>query len=148
MIENSLILMVGVTGSGKTKYVEDNYSDCQVITEKNLIKAIKKEGLPNDPKFLYSLMAVIARQHMISGFPIVVDANNIDLESIFIWKEYADMYNYKLKLIVMKPKFPNPELKATDNDLLEDCKFKELIQVFNLEHHKLYDNIIYVTEDK
>jgi hypothetical protein len=145
-LKNELVVVIGYN---RSSYIEKNINNYQLIDEYVLSEAIRKEQLPNDPKFLYSLMAVITRMYMIIGLPIIVDSQSFELESIFLWKQFTVMYNYRLKLIIL---FPEKE-RSYLNDLekISLSKFNELVSILKMKHHRMYDDIQYTeptTEEK
>jgi predicted kinase len=139
--KRELIVLIGITASGKSYYIDKFLiKDYQYVSDKYISFAIKKEDVLYTEETKNMLMAIYARAHMVRGLPIVVDEPNLELESLFIWKEISFKHNYKIKGIIidtpiivcierwesiLKRKLNKIEKQQIE---LEDKKFQELKQ--------------------
>ena len=143
-MKNELVLLVGNEES-HLKYIEEHFETYQVINENVIASCLIKEELPSFSAFVCRFIAAIARSHMLVGFPVVVSSNSIELESIFIWKQYAVMYNYELKVFIFSETFND-----SDESRIRQTKFNELKSILTMKHQKVTDYVIFVDpeEDK
>ena len=91
-----LIIMIGMTASGKSYYVNENYiRNHQIVSENHIVEAMKLENIELAEDLKNMITAVTTRALMIKGLPIVVDEPNLTLQSLFIWSKFAFHHNYK-----------------------------------------------------
>lgn len=155
----NLILMIGPSFSGKSYYVDRYLNKLQRISDFHIRKALIDEDttLPQDMR--YFIMSVMCRSFMLNELSIVVDEQNLDLESLMIWRKLASEYNYFLEGILMDIPFDDcykrGQVVAGKNQdftmLLKKqfAKFEELKTILNMKHQKIFDNLIIINpEDK
>ena len=100
-IPRELIVMIGMTCAGKTYHVDKFYlASHQIISSRHIKQALKNMGIAND-ELLYMNMDVVARANMLKGLPIIVDENNLTVESLFIWKKLCNEHKYQIKGVLI-----------------------------------------------
>lgn len=155
-----LVIMVGITASGKSFHVNKHYiKDHQVISENHIIEALKLESLGVDEELKDIIMAVSTRALMIRGLPIVVDEPNLLVESLFIWKRLAHYHQYKIKVVLIDTPydvclsrlhdlFPGQVDQSVEKNLeKQQQQIQELKSVLSMEHQQIVDEIEYISYD-
>lgn len=157
--QRELIIMIGIAASGKSYYVDKNFSKThQVISESHIVEAMKLEGMEFDEDFKNAVMAVSTRALMIKGLPIVIDEPNLLIESLFVWKNLAYQHKYIVRAIVVDTPVEicldrlkgilgniNEELKQVLYK--QDDQLQEVLMIFNMEHQKIVDEVSFIHYD-
>lgn len=158
--ERELIVMIGMSFSGKTYHVDFNYlPKYQLISLKHLKQALKTTRISNED-FIYACMDLVARSYMIKELPIVVDESNLDIDSIFLWKKLTREFGYNLKGVFIDTPLDvcTARLKyALNGDKItekmheklatEYDKVEELKQILKMKHQSVVDNVVFITYD-
>ena len=159
-LERELIVMIGMSLSGKTTYVDLNYLPNYQIVSATCIKEAIKTTRINTPDFIYAAMDVITRSHLIKGLPVVVDEKNLSVESLFLWKSIAREFDFYLKGIMMDTPLHicTARLKKILNGKMiteeqhkklekENDQIEELKQILKMKHNSIVDEIVFITYD-
>lgn len=157
---SELIVMIGMTSSGKTYHVDKFYlKSHQIISSRHIKEAIKTTKLPNDQNLVYMTMEIITRSHMIKRLPIVIDENNLTIESLFFWKKICSEFDYILKGIILDTPLEicvKRLASLTEEELTEEIheklkkeneRVEELKILLNMKHQKILDRTTYITYD-
>lgn len=158
--ERDLIVMIGMSLSGKTYHVDLNYlPEYQLISRNHYQQALATTKM-TDPALIYVAMELAARAHMIKGLLIIVDEANLSIDSLYIWKAMTRElgYNFKgvfidtpLDVCTARLKYLLKGEKITEEMheklSLEHEKVEELKTLLKMKHQKLVDNIVFVTYD-
>lgn len=158
--KRELIVMIGMTLSGKTYHVDLNYlPQYQLVSSKHIRRAVQTTKIQS-PDFLYACMDVIVRAHMIKGLPIVVDESNLTIESLFMWKSVTREFGYDLKGVFIDTPLDvcTARLKYLLNGekITEEMHEKlakefdqvnELKEILKMKHQSVVDHIVFVTYD-
>lgn len=153
-----LIVMIGMTLSGKSFHVNVNYaSTYQVVSSKDIRKAMYTTKL-DIHDLPYAIMDIIVRSHMLRGFPIIIDENNETIESLFIWKRLAHEFGYCIRVILLDTPFEMciDRLKSIlgkdeiPDDMYEQLKkeskqINELKEILNMKYQSVIDEVKYIT---
>lgn len=155
-----LVIMVGITASGKSFHVNKHYiKDHQIISENHIIEALKLESIGIDEELKDIIMAVSTRALMIRGLPIVIDEPNLLVESLFIWKRLAHYHQYKTKVVLIDTPydicltrlnnlFPGQVDKGIEKNLEKQFQqLQELKSVLSMEHQQIVDEVEYISYD-
>jgi len=152
--------MIGITLSGKTYHVDNNYlPDHQVVSLKHLQEALDMSKMVN-PDIVYASMELIVRAHMIKGLPIVIDENNLNVDSLFLWKTVTREHNYNLKGVYvdtpldvctarLKYLLKGEEITEAMHEKLanEYEKISELKEILKMKHQSIVDKVVFITYD-
>ena len=96
--ERDLIVMIGMTLSGKTYQVDLNYlPEHQLVSKFYVTQALRTTKLPQDPNIVPMTMELMARAHMAKGLPVVIDESNLEVDSLFLWKSITREFGYNIK---------------------------------------------------
>ena len=159
-VPRDLIVMIGMTLSGKTTHVDLNYlPGHQLVSLNHMKEALKYTKIANQD-FVYAAMEIAVRALMVKGLPIVVDESNISIDSLFLWKTITREHGYNLKAVYMDTPLDvcTARLKYLLNGekLTEQMHEKmskeyeqvcELKEVLNLKHQSVVDEIVFITYD-
>jgi len=152
--------MIGITLSGKTTHVDNNYlPGYQLVSLNHMKNAITFTKIqPVD--VVYAAMEIIVRAHMIKGLPIVVDENNITVDSLFLWKTLTRDHGYNLKAVLMdtpldvctaRVKYLLNGKKITEqmHEKLskEHEQVNELKKILKMKHQSVVDEVTIITYD-
>jgi|WetSurSiteA1Bulk_404760.scaffolds.fasta_scaffold00418_2 predicted kinase len=154
----NLVLMIGPTMSGKTTYVNRYLGKLQLISEYYVKRALLEEdkSLPHDMS--YFIMSVMCRSFMLNELSIVTDEQNLDIESLMIWRKLASEYKYFLEGVLLDTPYEvcleraqkvvgkNKDYTVLLKKQFE--KFEELKTILNMKHHKIFDNLIIVKPEE
>lgn len=157
---HELIVMIGISFSGKSYYVDLNYlPEYQLISRQHIYKALMTSKI-KDKNFIYACMDIIARSHMIKGLPIVVDESNLKIESLFLWKQIAREFDYSIKGIfidtpievcIKRLKYALNGEKITEEMhkklTIEYNHAEELRKILTMKHQSVVDQIDFITYD-
>jgi predicted kinase len=159
-LSRELIVMIGMTASGKTYHVDKFYlASHQIVSSRHIKEAIKTTKLPFDQNLVYMAMELITRSNMIKGLPIVIDENNLTIESLFFWKKMCNEFDYMLKGVILDTPLEICVKRLTSlmkDDLTEEMHEKlkkeneiieELKVLLNMKHQKILDRATYITYD-
>jgi predicted kinase len=159
-IPRNLIVMIGMTAAGKTYHVDKFYlAGHQIVSSRHIREAIKTTKLPDDTNLIYMTMELIVRANMIKGLPIVVDENNLTIESLFFWKKLCSELNYILKGVVLDTplevcvkRFRGLLKEPMTEEMHEKLKkeyeqVEELKVLLNMKHQQVLDRVSYITYD-
>ena len=152
-LKKELIIMIGPSFSGKSFYVNQNFTNShQIISHNNIKDAMSLEGSFINEETVCSFMAINAKAHMLRALPIVVDEQNLTIESLFIWKKICLQFGYSMKAIVMDTHFDECA-KRFQSITLEGLQGKnyqamiiqhemlmEMKMVLELKHQKIVDS--------
>jgi predicted kinase len=135
----NLILMMGVTCSGKTTHVKKNLSGMQYVSEKAIAKSMVKENIliKDNIDLLYTFVGIITRSHMIQGRDIVIDDKNLNIQALTIWWKLAKEYGYYITVVLIDTQYEVclDRLKAITNDKdAEKALFEEFSKLRDLKH--------------
>ena len=157
--ERDLIVMIGMSLSGKTYHVDNNYQGYQLVSFKHYQAALQVSKLQN-PEIIYPAMELAVRANMIKGLPIVIDENNSNIDSLFIWKSISREHGYNtrgvfidtpLDVCVARLKYMLEGKKITEEmheKLNNECeKIEELKQILKMKHQSVVDSVIFITYD-
>ena len=108
----TLTLMIGISGSGKSTYVNDNFPDHQLISSDDITETIGGEFITTwaffnskeryrDISVYDAVSKTICEANMKRGRAIVIDDLNIDKEKIKNWVDLADKYNYQKHAVLI-----------------------------------------------
>lgn len=151
-----MIIMIGITASGKSYYVDQYYSKShQIISENHIVEAMKLEGIAIQHDFKHAVMAVMTRALMLRKLPIVIDEPNLLAESLFMWNSIAYKHKYKTKAIVIDTPLDicinrlEDLVKNIDKNILKAVEkqheqLKELQLLLNSKYQKIVDEIVFV----
>ena len=154
-----LIVMIGITASGKSFHINKSYiKDHQYISENHIIEGMRGENIPIDENIKNMIIAITARSHMIRGLPIVVDEPNLEIESLFIWRKLAVEHKYSIKGIIIDTpieicadrlqsllKTKSDEKTIYETLDLEDEKLQELKIILLMKHQNILDEVEIIT---
>lgn len=154
----NLVLMIGPTASGKTTYVDKHLYKLQRISEYHIRRALSEEStiIPQDMRYL--IMGIMCRSFMLNELSIVADEQNLDIESLMVWRKLASEYKYFLEGIIMDTPYEvclkrAQEAAGKNQDFSmylkkQFEKFEELKTILNMKHHKIFDNLIIVKPEE
>jgi predicted kinase len=153
-----LIVMIGMTASGKTYHIDKFYIPShQIVSKNHLIEAIKTTKLVYTNQLLFAMMDVMARSFMIKGLSVVVDEPNLTVESLFFWKKLADEFGYTIKGVFVDTPLDVciSRLKEMIKDGLteqmyeklkrENEQIDELKILLSMKHQNILDRVTYIT---
>lgn len=153
-----LVIVVGLPWSKKLEYVNEKFSNYQIISSFCMRKSMEFTRINKTDESLYLITEVMARSLMILKRPIVVVEESMELESIFIWKKMAVEHGYVTRVIVLDTPLEECFAKAEKRDKVslqhiaeESKKLEQLKQILNMEHQKIVDELKIVkvaTEEK
>jgi predicted kinase len=155
----NLVLMIGPTMSGKTTYVDKHLYKLQRISEFHIRKALAEESSSIPQDMCYLIISIMCRSLMLNELSIVADEQNLEIESLMVWRKLASEYKYFLEGILMDTPYEvclerSKEIVGKNEDYTyvlkkQFEKFEELKVILNMKHHKIFDNLIIVKpEDK
>jgi len=159
--ERDLIVMIGMTLSGKTYQVDLNYlPEHQLVSKYYVTQALRTSKLPQDPNIVPMTMEMMVRAHMVRGLPIVVDESNLEVDSLFLWKSITREFGYNIKGIFLDTPLDvcTARLKyiLKDQPITEDMhaklssefeKVEELKTLLKMKHQKLLDKVTFINYD-
>ncbi len=108
----NVIILIGIPGSGKSSYVNTNFSEYQVIDTDSIKDAIGMEfqtiwPFPEGAERYRKISAIdavaqtICKAHMQQGRNIIVEDLIVTKEKLVEWLDIADKYSYKKKAIIL-----------------------------------------------
>ena len=135
----TIILMIGISGSGKSTYIDDNLFNCQLLSADDIKDAIGGEFYTtwayfNSKKRYREVSAISAVMKtncealMKRGRPIVVDDLNIDKPKIVEWAELAKKYNYQIEAVILKTPLFTCISRRKDED---EVDLEDMLERFN-----------------
>jgi predicted kinase len=159
-LSRELIVMIGMSFSGKSYYVDNNYLKThQLISSKHIKQALKTTKMSN-PDLVYVTMDLISRSHMIKGLPIIVDESNTTVESLFLWKTITREFGYSLKGVLIDTPLSVCVSRVKDvlngeeiseemhKKLVEEYeKVEELKSILKMKHQSVVDQVVFITYD-
>jgi predicted kinase len=96
-----IILTIGLPGSGKSTYIDDNFirvrSGHQILCLDDIRLAMGDVFNRKIEDLIIAMHNVMARAFMERGLNIIVDSTNISKKVIGEWRELADEYEYHMK---------------------------------------------------
>lgn len=96
-----IILTIGLPGSGKSTYVNDNFigikSGYQILCLDDIRLAMGDVFNRKTEDIIIAMHNIIARAFMERGLNIIVDSTNISKKVVSYWQELADEYGYSIK---------------------------------------------------
>lgn len=96
-----IILTIGLPGSGKSTYVNDNFiktgSGHQILCLDDMRLAMGDIFNRKTEDIIIAMHNIMARAFMERGLSIVVDSTNISKKVIGDWHELANEYGYDMK---------------------------------------------------
>jgi predicted kinase len=154
-----LIVMIGMTASGKTYHIDKFYlNSYQIISRNHIKEAIKTTKITSNQKQLvYLVMDIIARSHLIKGLPVVIDEQNLTVESIFFWKKLVEEFGYEIKGVVLDTPLEvciSRVKEMVNGDLSEEAhetlkkefeQVEELKILLGMKHQNILDRVTYIT---
>ena len=155
-----LIVMIGMSLSGKTTHVDNNYlPNHQLISVHHMTEGIKLTKM-QDPNFVYASIEIIARAHMMKGLPIIVDEKNLTVDSLFVWKTLSREHGYNLKAVYIDTPLDvcTARLKhflkggkiteqMHENLAKEHEQVNELKDILKMKHQSVVDEVVFITYD-
>jgi predicted kinase len=127
-MNKEIIVMIGIAGSGKSKFVDDNYSKThQIVCADDIRMSLGHIFELKIEPLVHSINQIICRAHMIRNLPVVIDETNTRLETIMKWLNLAEEYEYS-KIAIMintpleicikrRPLIPKDVLEGMSNNL-------------------------------
>jgi predicted kinase len=154
----NLVLMIGPTMSGKSTYVEKFLSKLQRISEYHVRRALIEEDKSLPQETSYFVASVMCRSFMLNELSIVADEQNLDIESLMVWRKLTNEYQYFLEGVLLDTPYEiclerAQKIAGKNKDytmLLKKQfeKFEELKTILNMKHHKIFDNLIIVKPEE
>jgi predicted kinase len=161
-MEKELVLLVGIQFVGKTDWAKENYfgKGYQIVSYDPIRMALATNKIQPEQS-LYPVVSTMAKSFMLQELPVLVNGNNITLESLHIWKKICFDYEYKFK-VVFFDKPLEEALKVMKERKLENKENTEIIKnnyelllelktILNMKHQKIADEVVFVSnisEDK
>lgn len=96
-----LIIMVGISGSGKSTFVDLNYKHYQIICADDIRKALGVIFEPKIESFVHSITKTMCRAFIERKLSIVIDATNTKAEYVDYWVKLGKEYGYKISIVLM-----------------------------------------------
>jgi len=156
-LKKEIIVMIGMSFSGKSYYVDLHYlPHYQLVSKIHVLKNLKTDK--EDPYHdLLDAMKLIVKSHMTKGLPIVIDQNNLTINTIFMWNCLANDFKYDIKAVLIDTPFsvcmdrikyafsgaPIPA-KLVERMTIEKEKIEELKIILKMKHQSILKNIEYV----
>lgn len=94
-----LIIPVGIPGSGKSKYIDENFQNYQIVCRDDIRLALGDIFNKRVENFVSSITETMMRALMERKKDIVCDETNCILESILKKKKLCEEYNYQFHII-------------------------------------------------
>ena len=160
-MSRDLIVMIGMSLSGKTYHVDNNYlPGYQLVSFKHLNDALMASKMKS-PDIIYATMEMAARSHMIKGLPVVIDESNITVESLFMWKAITREHGYNLKGIYLdtpldvctaRLRYLLPKGEKITEAMHEKLgkeyeQTSEIKEILKMKHQSVVDDVIFITYD-
>jgi len=157
----NLVLVIGIPGSGKTTYIDNNLKDYQLFCGDDLFDSIGIEfhttwyDKDAKEKYILNKSAVQAVKQtaceasMIRKRPIVIDDLNLEKDVIKYWLDLADKYKYKKTAIILREdvltcfyrrEIPIETMRENNDKLLDLLENKNLLNRFDLIKNKEDNN--------
>ena len=103
MKDLKLVVMLGLPKSGKSTYVNQNYSHYQVLCADDIRLALGSAFNRNTESFVWSIHDAMLRAFMERGRNIIIDATNTTIYTLEKYKRIANDYDrYSIELVVLK----------------------------------------------
>lgn len=155
-LKKEIIIMIGMSFSGKSYHVDANYLPYyQLVSKIHVLKNLKT--LDEDPtEELMDTMKLMAKSQMSKGLPVVVDQNNLTIKNIFTWDCLARDYKYYSKAILIDTPFEvcmkrleyacdgKVSTKVKERMIVEREKLDELKIILNMKHQSFLKDIEYI----
>jgi len=155
-----LIVMIGMTLSGKTTHVDKNYlPGHQLFSLAHYQAALQRTKIQN-PDVVFAAMEIGVRANMIKGLPIVIDERNLSLDSLFLWKTLTREHGYDFKGVFIDTPLDvcTARLKyllkgeaiteAMHEKLAKEYEeANELKEILKMKHQSIVDNVVFITYD-
>ncbi len=94
-MRKEIVIMIGIAGSGKSVYVNNNFINThQIICADDIRKSLGHTFEPKIEPLVHSITQILCRAYMIRELPIVIDETNTRLGTILKWGRLADEYQY------------------------------------------------------
>jgi predicted kinase len=155
-LKKELIIMIGMSFSGKTYYVDMNLlPHYQLVSKIHVLKHLKTNKEDPMPDLLEA-MQLMVKSHMSKGLPIVIDQNNLSIRSIFLWSCIAGEFRYEIRGILIDTPFNicmnrldyacghKVSQSLIDRMIIEKEKLEELKIILNMKHQSIIKNIEYI----
>jgi predicted kinase len=156
----TIILMIGISGSGKSTYIDKHLSNYQLISPDDIKDVIGGEFYTTwasfNSKEKYSEISAndaVAKTsceaYMKRERPIVIDDLNIDKNKIKEWLNLADKYDYKKTAIILKESFDVCISRRSDFpiEILKGLKYKFEFILDDCETMNMFDDLKIIGED-
>ena len=155
-----LIVMIGMSMSGKTYHVDTTYlPGHQLVSLAHIKHALNTTKMTNGD-LIYATMELAVRAHMIKGLPIVVDEDNLSIESLFMWKTITREFGYNLKGVLLdtpldvcisrlKTMLQGKKITEEMHEKMskEFAKVEELKEILNMKHQSVVDLVTIINYD-
>lgn len=96
-----IVLTIGLPGSGKSTYVNNNFIESgtshQILCLDDIRLAMGDIFNRKTEDIIIAMHNVMARAFMERGLNIIVDSTNISRNVVEYWRELADEYGYSMK---------------------------------------------------
>jgi predicted kinase len=96
-----IILTIGLPGSGKSTYVNNNFigikSGYQILCLDDIRLAMGDVFNRKTEDIIIAMHNIMARAFMERELPIVIDSTNISKKVVSYWQELADEYGYNMR---------------------------------------------------
>ena len=101
MLMGEIILTIGLPGSGKSTYVNDNFiktgSGHQILCLDDMRLAMGDIFNRKTEDIIIAMHNIMARAFMERGLSMVIDSTNISKKVVEYWRESADEYGYDMR---------------------------------------------------
>jgi predicted kinase len=96
-----IILTIGLPGSGKSTYVNNNFikikADYQILCLDDMRLAMGDVFNRKTEDIIIAMHNIMARAFMERGLSMVIDSTNISKKVVEYWRESVDEYEYDMK---------------------------------------------------
>lgn len=100
-MSKEIILTIGLPGSGKSTYVDNNFiktkAGYQILCLDDIRLAMGDVFNRKTEDIIIAMHNIMARAFMERGLNIIVDSTNISKKVVSYWQELADEYGYSIK---------------------------------------------------
>lgn len=124
---HSLVMLMGVTLSGKTTWCSQNFDKCEVLSVQDLRQELtgRQDNYTQD-KWVWQELYRRAHVRMQMGQRVVVDSTNLKKEDVWYWREQSQHMGMRMSVVLFDPSQDVLLARAQSQNVQEQVVQKQL----------------------